>query len=389
MGQLRGDVLVGVRSLFSTYFWPAMAGLMGAILIATLAPQPWGGSDETHLSEASTRPALNDPMAGPVSYANAVSRAAPSVVSVYITAPASQPDSPLLNDPFLNRFFNGNLNREEQRDFRTGAGILISNQGHILTNEHLIDSAEQIEVVSHDGRQATARVLGVDSETDLAVLQMDLTSIPPIQIADPDGVRVGDVVLAIGNPFGQGQTVTQGIVSATGRNLQSLYQFVNFLQTDAAINEGNSGGALIDVYGNLIGINTAVVNVSGAEGISFAIPADVAIGVAEQIITQGQVVRGWIGIQASELTQTSLESLNLADSLAMIITGVDEQGPASAAGIVPGDIITGINGAPLQHWQQAQDIISGTRPGDILTLEILRDSGRMPVRVRAGIRPGA
>ena len=380
---------MSLRSLFSTYFWPVLAGLLGAALLATLLPNQVGNDNPAQLSESATEPSMTESFTGPVSYSGAVRRAAPSVVSIYTSAPLPPQDNPMLNDPFLRRFFNSNASQDEQRDFRSGAGIAISSSGHILTNEHLVLNADQIEVVTQDGRQATAELVGLDGETDLAVIRVDLENLPPIQIGDPDSVEVGDVVLAIGNPFGQGQTVTQGIVSATGRNLLNLTQFVNFLQTDAAINEGNSGGALIDVYGSLIGINTASANVSGAEGVSFAIPADIALSVVEDLVTKGRVVRGWIGIQASELTSEALDSLDLTLNRAMLVTGIDNRGPASAAGILPGDIITGINDQPLVHWQQVQQVISGTSPGEILTLDIYRDSNRMSVRVRAGTRPEA
>ena len=382
---------MNLRKAFVTYFWPALAGLLGAVLLIGLYPERFGAGAEAPTPFTASQPDRAETWVGPVSYADAVKRAAPSVVSIYSSIPIQQTRNPLLDDPFFRQFFNNAPAQEELRDIRSGAGIVVTTDGHILTNKHLIDGADQIVFVTSDGRQSAATLVGVDAETDIAVLKSSLDGLKPIGMGDPESVEVGDVVLAIGNPFGKGQTVTQGIVSATGRNLMDmdLSAFVNFLQTDAAINEGNSGGALIDVFGNLIGINTAVADASRAEGISFAIPADMAMDVVRSLVTSGTVIRGWVGIQANELTSDVLDSLqlDLQSNRALLVTGLDSQGPAQAAGVMPGDIIVGINGQPLNNGRQVLDMISNTPPGQLLTLALYRDGQLIEARVRAAVRP--
>ena len=373
----------GNRVLFS-YFWPVVCGLLIAVIIMLTLPERLGLRSTEPEALETTNTNIGDTRLGPVSYSDAVTRAAPSVVSIYARVPLPQNDNRIFDDPFFQQFFD---NRQtEQYDVNSGSGVIISSEGYILTNRHLIEGADQIGLVLADGHQAEAQVLNVDSETDLAVLTTELDDLKAISIGDLESVAVGDVVLAIGNPFGQGQTVTQGIVSATGRNLVDLSQFVNFLQTDAAINEGNSGGALIDAYGNLIGINTASINSGVAEGISFSIPADTAIDIVRQIVEEGSVTRGWIGISAGEITGPQLENFNIGENAALAVTNVDQDGPAQLAGMQINDVIVNLNGEPILNILQAQEIITGTRPGELLRVDFYRDDRLIEgIQIRAEI----
>ncbi len=375
------------KQSFFSYFWPTLCGLLIAALLALAIPERLGLKQVQLLLPEEPTTQVGDTRVGPVSYSDAVRRAAPSVVSIYASVPTPVAQNQLFDDPFFRSFFNNQnaQSMQEQRDISSGAGVIISNEGYILTNRHIIEGADEIGLVIADGRQASAQVVGVDSETDLAVLITDLEDLTAISIADSSSVEVGDIVLAIGNPFGQGQTVTQGIVSATGRNLMQLSEYLNFLQTDAAINEGNSGGALIDAYGNLIGINTA--STPAAEGISFSIPADIAIDVVRQIVENGTVIRGWIGISAGELSTQDVQSLNLGVSKAMMVTQVDPRGPALSAGMEPGDILISINDGPLIDGRHVLELISDTKPGELLSFGVFREGRELNIQIRAALRP--
>lgn len=375
---------MSTKRSFFTYFWPALCGLLFAALLAFAIPERLGLRHQGPQVQESAPTNVGDNRVGPVSYSDAVRRAAPSVVSIYASVPVPVAQNQLFDDPFFRRFFSNRTN-QQQRDINSGAGVIISNEGYVLTNRHIIEGADEIGIVVADGRQASATVVGVDPETDLAVLITDLEDLTAVSIADSNSVEVGDIVLAIGNPFGQGQTVTQGIVSATGRNLMQLSEYLNFLQTDAAINEGNSGGALIDAYGNLIGINTA--SDLAAEGISFSIPADIAIDVVRQIVENGSVIRGWIGISAGELSAQDISALNLGTDKAMMVTNVDARGPALSAGMEPGDIITNINGEPLVDGRQVLNLISDTKPGELLSFGVFRNGRQLNIQIRASLRP--
>lgn len=379
--------MLGRKFIFS-YFWPVMCGLLIAIIIVLAMPEQLGISSESLETSIESNSNISEPRLGPISYSDAVNRASPSVVSIYARVPVPRSDNALFDDPFLRQFFNAD-NTQEQYDVKSGAGVIVSEEGYILTNRHLIEGADQIGLVFADGGQSEATVLNVDPETDLAVLTTEVDGLQAISLGDVGSVEVGDVVLAIGNPFGRGQTVTHGIVSATGRNLLDLSQFVNFLQTDAAINEGNSGGALIDVYGNLIGINTASINTGGAQGISFSIPADMAIDIVKQIVEEGAVVRGWIGISAGELGPQQREGLNITEEAALVVTEVDPRGPAQLAGLEYGDIIVNLNGQPIVNVLQAQEIIIGTKPNELLRVGFYRNNRRIDIQIRAAARPSA
>jgi len=332
------------------------------------------------------------PAAGPVSYAAAVEKAAPAVVNINTAKVVSVQPNPLFKDPFFQQFFGRSQNLPRKQIERSlGSGVIFSDQGYILTNHHVIGGADAIQVFLRDGRNATAKVIGGDPETDLAVLKIDLKNLPAITLGKSDHVRIGDVALAIGNPFGFGQTVTMGIVSATGRYALGINTFENFIQTDAAINPGNSGGALVDAHGNLIGINTAIFSQTGGSvGIGFAIPTSIAKGVMEQIIAHGRPLRGWLGIEAQALTPELLEAFGLKKGTeGLVITTLYRNGPAHKAGIEPGDVLVAIDGKKAGDAREVLMAISSHKPGERIKLDILREGKPLTIEAIAGERPAA
>ncbi len=373
-------------SHFAQYFWPALCGLLLAVAVAALAPE-WINGDGDVLNAGNYEQVNDAGWTGPVSYSEAARRAAPSVVNIYTTKTVSTESNPLLEDPFFRRFFNRPLLNRTQEQRSLGSGVIMSGDGYILTNAHVINDADQILVMLFDGRQAVAEVVGVDSETDLAVLSVEMNNLKAINIGDPNSAQVGDVTLAIGNPFGFGQTVTQGIISATGRNLLDLSSLVNFLQTDAAINDGNSGGALVDAYGNLLGINSRKLESTGSVGLGFAIPADVALKVVKDIVEQGRVVRGWLGIEARQLSEEAASSLGLRRSRAMVITGLYPGGPGHRAGLEVGDVLVKLNGREIIDGRRVISMIANAVPGSKLDFEILRRGQSLTVTAEVDERP--
>jgi serine protease DegS len=332
------------------------------------------------------------PASGPVSYATAVERAAPAVVSINTAKVVAVQTNPLLNDPFFRQFFGRELDSPRKRvETGLGSGVIFSAQGHILTNHHVIRGADAIKVLLRDGRSAPAKVVGSDPETDLAVLKIDLPNLPSMTLGKSEHLRIGDVVLAIGNPYGVGQTVTMGIVSATGRSSLGINTFENFIQTDAAINPGNSGGALVDAHGNLIGINTAIFSQSGGSvGIGFAIPTSLAKGVMEQIIEHGRPLRGWLGLEGQALTAQLREAFKVpAGTEGLVITALYRNGPAHKAGVEPGDVLVGLNGLKTSDAREVLMAISAHKPGDKIKLELLRDGKPLSLVATAGERPAA
>lgn len=288
-------------------------------------------------------------------------------------------------DPWF-RFFFGEQGRS-QPQAGLGSGVIVSPAGYVLTNNHVIEEADQIEVILNDGRKSTAQVIGTDPETDLAILKIPLKDLPVITLGNSDELSIGDQVLAIGNPFGVGQTVTSGIVSALGRTQLGINTFENFIQTDAAINPGNSGGALVDANGELMGINTAIYSRSGGSmGIGFAIPTSTARSVLEAIVRDGQVTRGWIGVEPQDLTPELAESFGLTADSGVIITGVLQNGPAAQAGIHPGDVITAVAGHKVSNVAQLLSAVAALTPGDKATLDVVRKSGKSSVEVIPGKR---
>jgi serine protease DegQ len=321
------------------------------------------------------------------SFHDAVGRATPSVVNVYTTKQVRTRRNPLLNDPLFRRFF-GEFGDDVQRAESLGSGVIVSPAGYILTNNHVVEAADEIEVALNDGRKLLAKVVGNDPETDLAVLRVDGERLPAISFGQSEKLRVGDVVLAIGNPFGVGQTVTSGIVSALGRSGLQINTFENFIQTDAAINPGNSGGALVDARGNLVGINTAIYSRSGGSlGIGFAIPVSTAKMVLEQIVTSGTVTRGWIGVEVQEITPAVAESFRLGATRGTIIAGVLRGGPADRAGVKPGDLLTAINDVPVSDPLAMLNLVAGLAPGSSAKMQVRRQSQALELSVTVGRRP--
>jgi Do/DeqQ family serine protease len=266
--------------------------------------------------------------------------------------------------------------------------VIVSPEGYILTNNHVIDGAQEIEVTLSDSRHAVAQVIGADPDTDLAILRINLERLPVIALGNSDTAQVGDRVLAIGNPFGVGQTVTSGIVSALGRNQLGINTFENFIQTDAAINPGNSGGALVDVNGHLIGINTAIYSRSGGNmGIGFAIPVSTARQVLEGIVRDGQVIRGWVGIEPLELTAELAETFGLKQTQGVIITGVLQNGPAAIAGLRPGDLLLNVAGQPVKTVGELLTQIAALTPGKSVKMDVVRRTQRMTLDVTPAQRP--
>ncbi len=327
---------------------------------------------------------------GPFSYADAVDIAAPSVVNVNTSTVVVRQQIQRFNDPFLRDMFGDMVIGKPQKDIEQslGSGVIVDSNGLILTNNHVIRGADQIQITLHDGRTVPAKIVGTDPETDLAVLKVELTGLPVIPIADSSKLRVGDVVLAIGNPYGIGQSVTLGIVGATGRNQLGLSTFENFIQTDAAINPGNSGGALTNADGYLIGINTAIFSKSGgSQGVGFAIPSNMAKKVMAQIVKYGHPRRGWLGFEGEALNPALARTLGLKSTDGLVVTVILRGGPAHKSGILPGDIITDINDQAIHTPRQALNIIAALKPGQPITLKIIRNGRERTVHTQVTARP--
>lgn len=321
-----------------------------------------------------------------ISYADAVERAMPAVVNIYSRKIVRR--VPLVDNPLLQRFLERNIPQQERVEGSLGSGVVVKPEGYILTNLHVIADADEILVSLHDGRDAPAKLVGGDRETDLAVLRIDLPDLAVINFGDPQRARIGDVVLAIGNPFGVGQTVTQGIVSAAARYGLELSIQENYLQTDAAINQGNSGGALVDAAGNLLGINTAIQSPTGASvGIGYALPADTARKVLDDIVQFGQVVRGWIGIESQAVPEYAARGMGLSKGQGLVIRSIYRNGPAEAAGLEPGDIITHFDNEPAMATRTGMKRIAHAQPGEKLQVRYLRGRRVGNTELTIGIRP--
>jgi Do/DeqQ family serine protease len=329
--------------------------------------------------------AASQPLPGAASLRAAAAAALPAVVSV--TAYARRTRQGLEDDPAF-RFFHGDRLPRGGGRFGQGSGVIVSPQGYLLTNHHVIAGATEVEVRLADGRDAMARVVGTDPETDIAVLRVELDRLPAITLGDSLALRVGDPVLAIGNPFNVGQTVTAGIVSALGRSQLGLSTFENFIQTDAAINPGNSGGALVDARGALVGINTAIYSESGGSlGIGFAVPIDLAREVMDSLVREGRVVRGWIGVEPGALTAELAESMQLPSREGVLVAGVRQGGPASEAGLQPGDVVLAVGGQPVRSTTELLRAVAALRPGTRTAVLVQRGGKRTEVAVTVGERP--
>ncbi|MEG2630707.1 MAG: trypsin-like peptidase domain-containing protein [Comamonas sp.] len=353
-------------------------------VVATLQPD-WlrGGMTRSGagvaLLEAPATPAGTP---APGSFSGAARKAAPAVVSINTSKAVRHPRS---NDPWF-QFFFGDQGTQEQTGL--GSGVIISPDGYILTNNHVVEGADDIEVTLPDSRQAKASVIGTDPETDLAILKIALDKLPVIVLGNSDQLDVGDQVLAIGNPFGVGQTVTSGIVSALGRSQLGINTFENFIQTDAAINPGNSGGALVDVYGNLMGINTAIYSRSGGSmGIGFAIPVSTAKMVLDSIVKDGHVTRGWIGVEPNELSPELAETFGVKPGAGVIVTGVLQAGPAAQAGMRPGDVILQVGDKPVRTVSELLTTVASLTPGTAADFLLRRGDGEVTIKVTPTARP--
>ncbi|WP_068636966.1 Do family serine endopeptidase [Thauera butanivorans] len=324
------------------------------------------------------------------SYAAAAQRSMPAVVHIFTSKAGAGTRHPLFDDPMFRHFFGERPNSgPSQRPSGLGSGVIVSPDGYIITNNHVIETADQIEIALNDGRKFSARQIGRDPETDLAVLKIDTDDqLPVITLAGGDALSVGDVVLAIGNPFGVGQTVTMGIISALGRSQLGINTFENYIQTDAAINPGNSGGALVDSAGNLVGINTAIYSRSGGSlGIGFAIPVSIARNVLEQIVATGEVTRGWVGVEIQDITPELAESFGLRGTQGALIAGVLRASPADRAGIRPGDVLIAVDGTSVRDPRSMLDMVAALPPGHTADFRVLRGDKEVELKVTVGRRP--
>src|SRR5882762_8706696 len=377
-----------MRNLWLIFAQTATVAVSVLFVVTTLKPE-WLGRSAFGPQVVELRQATSSSVpARAASYSDAVRKAVPSVVNIFTSKEIKTPRHPFLDDPLFRHFFGDRLEEEPQHAASLGSGVIVSSKGYILTNHHVVEAADEIEVALIDGKKLKAKAVGSDPETDIAVLQVEGGPVPAITFGDADALRVGDVVLAIGNPFGVGQTVTMGIVSALGRSQLGINTFENFIQTDAAINPGNSGGALIDSAGNLVGINTAIYSRSGGSlGIGFAIPASSAKNVMEQIIQTGGVTRGWIGVEAREITPEMGESLRLGTLNGVLIEGVLRGGPAERAGLKPGDVLVAIEGKPVKDPNSMLNLVAALVPGKPASIRLRRDTQDADVQVAVGAPP--
>ncbi len=345
--------------------WSLLGVVIGLIVLL---------QDQISAPQSATTPSLQST----ASYADAVARAAPTVVSIQASRAA----------PSRSHLIPELIKPQKRRTPNQGSGVIMDQQGHILTNYHVIANADRILVTLNDGHQLSAELVGTDPDTDLAVITIDHTQHPNISFADPEQIRVGDIVLAIGNPFGIGQTVTQGIISATGRDRVGLNTYENFIQTDAAINPGNSGGALINSLGEIVGINSATFTQSGSyQGIGFAIPIDMALKVVKQILKNGAVIRGWLGVEGVDLNAQMLNKIGLSNIQGVLITDVFKNGPADQAGLAVGDIITQINDTAIRDTRDVLDIVARGKPGDKINILGIRQRQSFMTEATLNQRP--
>ena len=373
-----------MKRLWLLFSQTATVLLAAYFVVGTLKPD-WLGLRAPQLGAVTLleAPAASPGVVPAGSFRFAAQKSSAAVVSINTSKAARR--NPRSEDPWF-KFFFGDQGNEPQVGL--GSGVIVSASGYILTNNHVVESADEIEVILNDSRHATAKVIGTDPDTDLAVLKIELDRLPVIVLGNSDSLQVGDQVLAIGNPFGVGQTVTGGIVSALGRNQLGINTFENFIQTDAAINPGNSGGALVDINGNLLGINTAIYSRSGGSmGIGFAIPVSSARLVMEGIVKDGQVTRGWIGVEPNDLSPELAETFGVKAKAGVIITGVLQSGPAAQAGIRPGDVITKVAGKPVSNVSELLSNVAALKPGTAFKFSLLRRDEKVELDVTPGVRP--
>jgi len=361
-------------------------GLALALIGVFLFPQ-WLGPDRQIVSvrEEPKEEKQYEPIPQRVSYADAVSKATPAVVNIFTAKKVVEKTAPPEEDPPLPPILAA---PQEKQQASLGSGVIISPRGYILTNHHVVEGAEQIEVLLANGLQLQAKVMGADPETDLSLLKIEAENLPTIVIGSSAKLRVGDIVLAIGNPFGVGQTVTQGIISATGRNQLGLNTFEDFIQTDAAINPGSSGGALINADGQLVGINTAIfTRTGGSQGIGFAIPVNLARDVMQQLVEHGHVVRGWLGVEGTNVSPELVKTYQLKNNHGVVISNVFPQGPAAKAGLKANDILLEIGEVAINDVRSALHLIARSRPGDKLVVRGIRDAREFEIVAEVSVRP--
>ncbi len=379
---------------FWLYFAQAVTVCIAALfVITTLRPDllSWNARPaETVAKVAATAAPAASPSSKFASLSDAARRAMPAVVNIYTSKEIKAQRAPFTDDPVFRYFFGGEGEGPAQKSNNLGSGVIVSDKGYILTNAHVVEAADEIEVLLADNRRAKAKVIGTDPETDLAVIKIDLPKLPVITFGQSDQAQVGDLVLAIGNPFGVGQTVTFGIVSALSRSHLGINTFENFIQTDAAINPGNSGGALVDINGNMIGINTAIYSRTpgGASlGIGFAIPAITAKQVLDQLVQTGTVTRGWIGVAVQDINSELAESLKLAEARGTLITEVFGGTPADQGGMRAGDVLIAVDGKPVTDSANMLALISAIAPGSGAALKVIRAQKELELKVTVGKRP--
>lgn len=378
-------------------FWPVLGGLVAALLIIRfMPPAPAPDAPPVVAESATSAPAAAPPAGpiaptqGPLSYAAAVEHATPAVVNIYTRKTVETPVNPMFADPRFRRFFGiDRVPMRKRMESSLGSGVIVDARGYVLTNHHVVAGADEIVVALRDGREAHATVVGTDPDTDLAVLRIQLAKLPVIVQRDSATLRIGDVVLAIGNPFGVGQTVTIGIVSAIGRSQLGINVFEDFIQTDAAINPGNSGGALVDANGELVGVNSAIFSQSGGyQGIGFAIPTRITKQVLADILAQGRVIRGWLGMDTQLITPQLAEALGLAaETDGVVVSSLRRDGPAHRAGILPGDLLLKLGDTPAHTPQEIIERVAALKPGKTVTLTVQRQGKVLSMRAAVEERP--
>lgn len=359
---------------------------LGVLLVITVFKPEWRlWQDPTTIPDKPASAPISTTLG---SYRYAANKAIPSVVNVFTSKAIRTTIPPLSNIPFFNHLFGDQAKSRTQRINNLGSGVIVSSDGYILTNHHVVESADEIQIALHDGRTLLAKVVGTDPETDLALLKIDAINLPSITFSQSDKASVGDVVLAIGDPFGVGQTVTMGIISALGRSHLGINTFEDFIQTDAAINPGNSGGALVDTNGGLVGINSAIYSrTGGSQGIGFAIPANLVSKVMNQIIQHGEVIRGWMGIEVQDMTPDLAESFKLKNNDGALITGILRGGPADQANIHPGDVLLSVENQPITDSAALLNQIAALKPGQSVSIKLLHRDKYLTTTVKIARRP--
>jgi serine protease DegQ len=369
-------------------FAQAVTLTLAALFVVSLVKPDWLAwrAQVVEVHETAPAPVIAPASGARLSFSEAARKATPSVVNISATRQVKR-RNPLLDDPSFQRFFGERFSLPPETQLSLGSGVIVSRDGYILTNDHVVEGVSDIQVTLGDGRTVAGKIVGTDPDTDLAVVRVNARDLVPITFGLSEQARVGDIVLAIGDPFSVGQTVTMGIISATGREIGAANPFGNFIQTDAAINPGNSGGALVDSNGNLIGINTLIFSRSGGyQGIGFAIPVSLAKKVMEQIIETGGVTRGWFGVEVADVSPELAESLGLKTTRGAIIGAIERGSPAEKSGMKLGDVIVGVNGQPVANSSATLGAIAGVPPGKSVPVRVLRRNQELSLDIMVGKR---